>query len=186
MKTRSGRTASQQPNELYPFIDLLIEHGVTSYLELGARHGDTFFEVMTRLPRGSRGIAVDYPDGLWGSASSSVALLDCCDELSGMGYDIKLIFGKTDDVVGQVGQYDAVLIDADHTYDAVKRDFFNYGGCGIVAFHDIDGDGLFYCGEHEVGVPRLWRELKEKHKHVEFIAPSDDRRMGIGVLLRER
>src|SRR3546814_13631212 len=74
---RSTRTDTLFPyttlfrSELSSLIDLFRQHNVRSYLEIGARHGDSFFEVMRSLPFGSVGIAVDLPGGLWGVQSRS-------------------------------------------------------------------------------------------------------------------
>jgi hypothetical protein len=68
--TRSGRPPSQIEAELSGFIGLLQERNVRRYLEIGARHGDTFHEVMRSLPVGSVGVAVDLPGGLWGHVKS--------------------------------------------------------------------------------------------------------------------
>ena len=183
--TRSGRLASQQPAELASLIGLFRERGVRSYLEIGARHGDTFFDVMTSLPAGSVGVAVDMPNGPWGGNSKN-AMLECLCELSDLGYNVSAMFGDSSSLVPEVlarGPFDAVLIDGDHRYDGVKSDWHNYGDAPLVAFHDIDGEGL-ECGGLPVEVPRLWREIKAEHDTIEFIQPSDDRRMGIGVVIR--
>lgn len=177
--TKSGRLASQQPKELAAFIALLKERDVSSYLEIGARQGDTFFQVMQSLPQGSRGVAVDLPFGPWGGDSRRY-LETVIDDLT--GYDVHVVFGDSQEVVEQVnslGPFDAVLIDGDHRYESVKKDYQNYGDSPIVAFHDIAGDGL-YCGEYKMGVPEFWREIRTNY--IEFIDPSDDRPMGIGVM----
>lgn len=55
--------------------------------------------------------------------------------------------------------YDLVIIDGDHTYDAVKADYAAYGPLGrIVMFHDIAG--LRDCE----GVARLWEEISRTKK----------------------
>lgn len=79
---------------------------------------------------------------------------------------------------------DFLFIDGDHTYEGVKRDFELYSPLvsegGIVAFHDlIPRDGNY-------GVHLLWRELKPKFRHFEFIDKPDQKSMGIGVLFMER
>lgn len=186
--TRSGREASQQPLELERLIDILIEKRVASYLEIGARHGDTFYEVVRSLPKGSLCVAVDLPNGPWGSNWSMDCLIDCVEELQKQGYNAHYVLGdsRSPEVIELVkyqGRFDAVLIDGDHRYDGVNADFSNYGDGKIVAFHDIAGDGLV-CGENPVEVPKYWNEIKDKFKHEEIINPSDDRPMGIGVIYR--
>ena len=179
--TRSGRLASQQPRELARFIAILCEAGARSYLEVGARHGDTFFEIVRSLPVGSTAVAIDLPNGPWGG-NSRESLVSCIDELRGLGYNASAVFGDSR-LVSVDGNFDAVLIDGDHRYDGAKADWLRFGGAPIVAFHDIDGEGLD-CGGMPIEVPRLWRELKGQFRHEEIIAPDDDRRMGIGVIFR--
>lgn len=188
MLTRSGRKASQQPNELARFIDILSESEVSRYLEIGTRHGDTFFEVVKSLPKGSKAVAVDLPGGKWGKDSSRQAMIDCADELIAMGYEITLIFGDSTkpSLIAEIakhGPYDAVFIDGDHSYNGVKQDWLNYGTAPIVAFHDIDGEGV-YSGNLAVEVPKLWAEIKGDFKHESIIDCADGRRMGIGVIWR--
>ncbi len=188
LETRSGRTASQQPNELAALVDVLVKGGVTSYLEIGARHGDTFDHIVRKLPKVGFYVAVDLPNGLWGSDSSMDALIECVEALQADGYNAHYVLGDSSneeviELISSLGEFDAVLIDGDHRYHAVKRDYENYGDARIVAFHDIDGEGV-KLREHEIGVPQLWGELRDKHKSVEIIDPSDDRPMGIGVLFK--
>lgn len=183
--TRSGIKPSQHPEELAGLIALLQREGVKSYLEIGARQGDTFYEVMTHLPKGSKGVAVDLPNGPWGYDGTRTHLEDCIAALNEQGYECSALFGDSatlaiQTLVHKRGPYDAVLIDADHRYESVKRDFGNYQQ-RITALHDIDGDGLVYR-EQVIGVGRLWGEL-EGDKH-EFSIHDKQRPMGIGVLIR--
>lgn len=179
--TRSGREASQHPGELSALIGLFLEHGVTSYLEIGARHGDTFFRVMLSLPALSKGVAVDLPGGPWGSNWSRDCLEEAVEALRDMGRGARAVFGDSQDrftwnTVQDLGPYDAVLIDADHRYEAVKADFEAYKA-PITALHDINGHGLV-CGRYEMGVPEFWAEIRDQYPHREFI----ESQMGIGVV----
>lgn len=181
LATHSGRpAASQQPRELQRFLDILRQEGVTSYCEVGARHGDTFWIVMNSLPEGSKGYAIDLPWDVWGTDSLN-ALEHCVEDLTELGYDIDLFVGDSADA--PVPDVDAVLIDADHRYESVKRDWGRFGNAKIVAFHDIDGEGICFR-DMPIGVPRLWDEIKDDYRHEEIIDPSDHRRMGIGVIWR--
>jgi len=191
MKTFSGRKPSQNEQELTAFIDLLRERNVTSYLEIGARHGDTFFDVMCSLPPGSLGVAVDYPGALWGTKKSEHHLIKVCQELTNKGYVIARYFANsthpaTIKAVQSYGQFGAALIDGDHTYMGVKKDWVNYSPlASLVALHDIVGHE-----QHEkvygkaVEVPRFWDEIKPSlGEYVEFI--SEGSQMGIGVCLSQ-
>lgn len=186
LSTFSGRLASQQVGELSAFVDLMKSRNVRSYIEIGARHGDTFHHVMSSLPVGSLGVCVDLPNGPWGGNSKD-SLLSACDDLIGKGYQIHCYLGDSSVVAGQAlshGPFDAALIDADHRYEGVKRDWLTYGPhCDMVAFHDIDGEGLD-CGGMAVEVPILWQEIKQCYNHKEFIDCQDGRRMGIGVIIK--
>ena len=186
MKTRSGRRASQQEAELNRLLEVIKDAGVTRYLEIGTRHGDTFFEVVRAMPKGSKAVAVDLPGGNWGLDSSRDSMIGCADELISLGYDITLIFGDSTapdiiELVNKHGPYDAVFIDGDHRYEGVKQDWLNYGTAPIVAFHDIDGRGVT-SGDMPVEVPRLWDEIKQHHTHESVIHCDDGRRMGIGII----
>lgn len=190
LKTRSGRNASQDEFELRSLIALMQQRGVRSYLEIGARHGDTFYEVMTSLPVGSFGLAMDLPGGLWGTSKSLASLKEAKQELEAMGYRVVLSLGdsKLEDSIDTAmafSPYDAVLIDGDHLYEGVKADWLNYGSLGeMVAFHDIVGAGQAEkVHGNPVEVPRLWQEIKDSGVEVvEFIAPGS--KMGIGVVCK--
>lgn len=184
--TFSGMRAGQRPDEIGPFIDLLNEYSVRSYLEIGAREGDTFHKVVSALPQGSVGVAIDYPGAAWGYCDSREYLEAAVTDLVEKGYEASVIWGDSK-AAGTVqlamtrGPYDAILIDGDHTLEGVTADWKNYRSMGkIIAFHDIDGEGIENKG-FPVEVPALWREIKAKHKTIEFV--GEVRGMGIGVVL---
>ena len=189
LETRSGRRASQNAYELGAFIDMLRARQVTRYLEIGARHGDTFYDVMRALPVGSKGVALDLPGGMWGTDKSRASLEDACSDLRRRGYDVRCIFGDSRSagirqIVMVEGPYDAILIDGDHRYAGVKADWQNYAQFApLVAFHDIVGTGeKELVHGNPVEVPRLWAELKVEHEHVEFV--DEGSTMGIGCIFR--
>lgn len=187
LKTFSGRNASQNEFELRSFIALLQERGVTKYAEIGARHGDTFVEVMESLPAGSYGMALDLPGGLWGKSTTGTQLQKACQHLRQKGYQIDMLLGDSRDAdtieaVGAREPFGAILLDGDHTFKGVTADWVNYGWMApLVAFHDIVGEGEFEkVSGRFVEVPKLWAEIKAKRQTIEFIAPGS--KMGIGVV----
>lgn len=187
-RTFSGRRASQMAGEFSSFIKLLQSRNVRSYLEVGAREADSFHEVMINLPRGSRGVAVDLPGGLWGKDTTQKKLERAMEDLKRRGYVVSHWFGDstteaTRSIVRMRGPYDAALIDGSHTYEGVSKDWKYYGDIApLIAFHDIVGfDQADNVHGHPVEVPRLWEELKPNRNFVEYV--DDGSRMGIGVLL---
>lgn len=85
------------------------------------------------------------------------------------------------DKVKSLGHYDLIFIDANHTYEYVKKDFYNYkpflSKKGVIAFHDID------CPDWP-GINRFWNELKESQEYgqQEFVCRGFRLQYGIGML----
>jgi len=85
---------------------------------------------------------------------------------------------------------DILFIDGDHSYEGAMKDYLNYSPLvkegGLIVFHDIipDYHTRFgkQTGKYAGDVPILWNELKEKHKHHEFVDDKQQDGLGIGVL----
>ncbi len=188
MNTYSGHSVRQQSDEVNAFIKLLLAEDVRAYLEIGACHGDTFHAVMSALPKGSKGVAVDLPESTAkGKTGPRAALKATVADLNAKGYDASVIFGDSTSVgVQQLamvrGLYDAVLVDGKRHYEVVAKDWLAYGPMArIVAFHGVDADGqITKNGSMQVEVSRLWREIKSLYCNMEII--GHQRGMGIGVL----
>jgi protein-L-isoaspartate O-methyltransferase len=97
------------------------------------------------------------------------------------------IIGKSIDVTGKAyGKYDLVIIDGDHSYDAVKQDAKLYASMGkIVAYHDIAG--LRACE----GAAQYWKEISKTksgrmRKHHKECVADGDTRAGIGWVVNAR
>lgn len=185
----SGQHWPQTREEIDAFIALLVAEGVRSYLEIGCRYGDTFHAVGMALPEGSRLVAIDLPDAKNGRLNigrhprSADYLHRAARDLARNGRTARVILGSSQapdaiKMARELGPYDAVLIDGDHTPEGVRADWANYSPLGrIVALHDIFGDSSASRG------PRpLFKELKTTHRHV---AIGKGERRGFGVLWRE-
>jgi len=72
---------------------------------------------------------------------------------------------------------DFLFIDADHSYEGVKKDFTLYSNFvrkpGLIAFHDI---------LDECGVDKFWSEVSPHYRHMEIVEDYKQRCTGIGVL----
>ncbi|MDP9991970.1 hypothetical protein J2W28_000998 [Variovorax boronicumulans] len=187
LTTFSGRKASQNENELSGLIHMFKVEQVRSYLEIGAREGDTFYDIVSSLPVGSSALAVDLPGGMWGKSTTGRKLERAAAALRAKGYTVGVVLGDStaDKVIAAVrtcGPFEAALIDGDHRYAGAKADWENYGPMArLVAFHDIVGQGQREkVHGNEVEVPRLWSEIKATGAHwVEFV--DEGSLMGIGV-----
>ncbi len=178
------KSPSQRPRELDEFIGILCAHGVRSYLEIGARYGQTLEEVGEALPVPSVLVAVELPNELWGRADSWPELEAVAERLRGRGHEVHLVRANSQDprtaatVQGIRPTFDAVFIDADHRYIGCLTDWQLYGPLGhMVAFHDIAP-----APENKrIEVPQLWHRLKDQAKSLEIV-DAEHPGMGIGVL----
>jgi hypothetical protein len=178
----------QVRSEFTGFLTALAQLHVRSYLEVGAYQGGTFFRVMRSLPRGAFGATVD-DDSRSAMRGRAPPLSRVAARLRGLGYRVETVVGNSHDravveATRLLGPFDAVLIDADHRYEAAKQDWLDYGPMAtkVVAFHDIAVEHLYRSGR-AVEVRRLWREIAATGVPIrEFIAPGS--KMGIGLVLR--
>lgn len=182
-----GKKWPQRADELERFGQFVMAEGVRSYLEIGLQAGFTFRYIGGLLPRRSRVVGVDLDINNLASdlraAESALTLRK---------HKVRMLIGNSAapeivDQVRQLGPYDLVLIDGDHTMAGVCADWENYGPMGrIVAFHDIDADN--HPKRHPVNratfaVQKLWRELKPQFRNAEIIGRIKGG--GFGILWRE-
>ena len=179
----------QHPDELDGLIEIFQREGVKSYLEIGARYGGSFERIMTALPKGSRGVAVDFPGGPFGDENSPAILLAALRRLKAVGRDVSVIFGpssapEVEHRVKEKAPYDAIVIDADHSLEAVEEDFRLYLPMArILVLHDIAApQGVRSRDGRTVDVPLLWQKIKQHFRYEEII--TEGSLMGIGVIYR--
>ena len=182
---RFENNAAQVASEFAAYAGLLMRENVRSYLEIGSQYGASLWSAAKVLPKGSRLVSVDMPQ----NPQTSGSLGECVTELNKLGFDAHLYLadstiGHIIDQVSDWGPFDCVFIDGNHTLPGVTKDWQNYGPMArMVAFHDIVWDRPVRPGRLPIEVSHLWRELKKKYRHEEFIAPGSEK--GIGVLWRE-
>ena len=80
--------------------------------------------------------------------------------------------------------FDIVFIDADHSYDGLKRDFLSLGQHAnmLCGFHDINGTEYDHL---DGGTRRAWNDLKVSYREkasILEIAHMKEEWMGIGVI----
>lgn len=183
---------SQVESEIEGLIKILVDEKVTRFLEVGSRFGGSLWRIAKALPKGSIITSCDSGGGMGGNKpGAKESLVECIEHLRRDGYHAHLIIGDSqrEYAINEVMKrkpFDAAFIDADHEYRGVKKDWETYGPhARIVAFHDIGWKKpRDYNQAKSVEVPEFWAEVKQKHRHKEFIDYSTGKTMGIGVLWR--
>jgi len=118
------------------------------YAEIGSRSGGSLLYFGRLMPKNSKLIAIDLPNGPWGHVNSEISLKSIADTLNSEGYNVELIFGDSkskeieDKLVSSLNnqQIDILFIDGDHSLLGVASDINVYTKYvkkgGIVIFHD--------------------------------------------------
>ena len=118
------------------------------YVEIGSRYGGSLSYFGKLMPKNSKLIAIDLPNGPWGHANSEISLNGVAENLRADGYQVDLIFGNSkcketeDRLISSLNnqQIDILFIDGDHSLLGVASDINMYTKYvkqgGIVIFHD--------------------------------------------------
>ena len=181
--------AIQKVPELTRLIALVRARRPDAVLELGSFLGGTLAAWCKLAAPDAVLVSVDLPE-----ASETPATPDELQRLARPGQRLEVVRGDShaeetrreieSALAGR--EVDFLMIDGDHSYDGVRRDFELYGPLvrdgGLVAFHDIvPGTRI-----PNVGVHRFWSEIRDRYEHEEFVSPGRERGFGpwggIGVL----
>jgi predicted O-methyltransferase YrrM len=169
---RGGLELQQVPEEYAKLLLFFKGAKIGRYAELGIFHGGSFL------------VSAFF----CGQALRVAHGVDCGPRIPAIGErlaaltrlrplaQIEFFNERTDDFFKRPGlTYDCVFVDADHSYEAAKRDFENarrrIAPGGYIIMHDIACEP--YCKD----LIRLWREVKLPDS-LEFIASNT---CGIGV-----
>lgn len=161
-------------------------------IELGTRNGGTLALWTRCAPSVEQVVSVDLPGGIFGGGYPAVRIPLYQAFATGRPHTTVTLLRQDsqteatrDAVALALGNQpaDFVFIDADHREAGVRRDYTLYAPLvrhgGLIAFHDIRPDP-----EHpEVGVFKLWDELKASNPTaVEYVKEPYRGHYGIGVL----
>lgn len=178
----------QNDIEIARFAEIVRGSGAASYLEVGSKFGGSLWRVANEMPKGSRIVSVDLPNGTVAWEESRKSLESVIKELNRRGYDAKIIWGDSTaanviDQVAKLGPFECVFLDGNHTMPFVQKDWKNYCQTAkIVGFHDIGWRRPPTYGGVRIDVPEFWEEIKATHQHEEIRLDLKDN--GIGVLWR--
>ena len=180
--------ALQKVQELGPLARLVRQARPHTVLEIGSFLGGTLALWTKVAADDALLVSVDLP-GEYGSASVAdleslarrsqrVAVVRADSQLESTRDDVRRALGGR--------AVDFLMIDGDHSYDGVRRDFELYGPLvrdgGLVAFHDITP----HTERPDIQVDRFWAELRGRYESVEYVVPGREFGQGpwggIGVL----
>tara|TARA_R110001592_G_scaffold281222_1_gene548672 strand:+ start:1442 stop:2764 length:1323 start_codon:yes stop_codon:yes gene_type:complete len=158
----------QIPYEYVNMLDFLRNQKIESYLELGVGNGGSFFTNGLFIGKDCKIFkAVDsiaYADThIQQTEKKIMNKVNVLAELL-PGSEVNFYNKLTDDFFSANNDtFDCIFIDADHSYEGVKKDYDNALKCinkgGVLIFHDI--------GNTDTGVAELWSEIKGKASRVE-------------------
>ena len=155
----------QVRQELYDFLELLLNYNTKSILQVGLGHwGSTHFVLSLLLEKIT---TIEYDSEFIERYSAEI------------DNDFEtLIQGDSTIVHEEITElYDAVFIDGNHSYEYVKQDLENYWSKvkpgGIIALHDANFEGERY------GTPRV---LRESGLDWNFISHSKE--VGIAYIIK--
>jgi predicted O-methyltransferase YrrM len=181
----------QVTRELTSFIGKVAARSPRRVLEIGTARGGTLLLLCRFAADDATIVSVDLPFGRNGGGYPRWKQR-LYRRFAKAGQSLHLVRGNSHspDTLMQVqsifrgGPIDVIFIDADHSYEGAKADFFSYGTLaasdGMIALHDV----LPNSNDPSIDVNRFWRELEsDKSQRTELIAASVDQgHSGIGVV----
>jgi len=180
----------QIKNEILPLIEVLKTLNPKFILEIGTAAGGTLFLLSKIAATNSTILSVDLPGGKFGGELFPNWKIPLYKSFADKKKKIHIIRadshkGKTLIEIKNIlkgKKLDFLLIDGDHTYNGVKKDFEMYSSLmtkgGIIAFHDINPGPR----KNVDGVRKFWAELKSRHPYCEIIDENSQQGYGIGLI----
>jgi len=180
--------AMQKRYELMEMAKLIEAKKPKTIVEIGTANGETFSLLCQICPEDSTLISLDMPNSDFGNKYTTID----ASRLKAFAYrnqTVHCILGDSHleetkaNVINHIGDgIDILIVDADHTYEGVKKDFEMYSPLmnndGLIFFHDI----LFHPFNHGCEINLFWRQLKEQYDTQEFIDKDDINWGGIGLI----
>ncbi len=183
--------AFQAREEIIRLLELIERCRCQRLLEVGTARGGTLYLLCRAAVEDATIVSVDLPRGRFGGGYP-FWLEPVLRSFPGPDQNLILIKGDSGDpaIIRKIsdslqGPADFVLIDGDHSYGGVKRDFQNFKPLvregGLLAFHDIVPGSPDAVG----GVPDFWQEVKKTEAEtLEIVESWDQGGYGIGVVVK--
>jgi len=178
----------QVRSEILQLAKIVQELAPRHSLELGTNYGGTLLLLCRISPPGAKIISVDLPNGSFGGGYPR-RKIPLFRRFPKKGTQLHLIRGDSHsaearDRVLKIldgAALDYLFVDADHTYDGVRRDFEMYSPLvregGIVVFHDI----VTHRQGTECQVETFWNQIKKQYRHLEIVEPCSNGSVPVAI-----
>lgn len=182
---------AQVYDEILELLKILDNVKPKVMLEIGTANGGTLFLLSRVASKDATLISLDLPKGMFGGgypvwktplyksfalSSQKIYLIRGDSHSQSTLESAKSILNRK--------EVDFLFLDADHTYEGVKKDFEMYSPLvkngGIIAFHDIVPGPTENVG----GVPEFWQEIKSEYKYLEIVKGWNQGGYGIGLIYK--
>lgn len=179
----------QVKQEIQKLLSILAERNIVTMLEIGTARGGTLYLFAQVASSNARIISLDMPSGKFGGGYENFKI-PFYTNFAQKNQRIFLIRAdshspsslSTVKSILKEQKLDFLFIDANHTYESVKKDFQMYSSLvrkgGLIAFHDI----CKYPSETNCEVDKFWNEIKQTYRYQEIINNPNQRWAGVGVL----
>jgi hypothetical protein len=174
-----GLHIMQYPIQFNRYLIDLSKLKISSYLEVGVRHGGTFVTTVEYLNK-------FYPLNF----AVGIDIMPCPSIVEYQKINVRVEFvrlntqtDKFSEFLEKYPQFDLVLIDANHEENECRNEFMSVRHkANIVVFHDIDNIDF-------LGVKTVWSEVKSMNEYdcYEYTEqyPEIGPYMGIGMAIRK-
>ncbi|WP_337190544.1 class I SAM-dependent methyltransferase [Tsuneonella aeria] len=176
--------------EITELVRLVRARQPRSVLEIGTARGGTLFLLTESSAPGAHIVSLDLPGGRNGGGYPEWKA-EIYRKFPRGDRRLSLVRGDShlessrDAVAALAGQdgFDLIMIDADHSYDGVKRDFELYSPLlapgGMIVMHDILPNRF----DAEITVAPFWAEVQRRYPHTrELVEDRDQGVFGIGLV----
>jgi cephalosporin hydroxylase len=180
---------AQVRSEIAALLKLLQTEQPRNVLEIGTARGGTLFLLSRAASADANLGSIDLPGGEFGGGYDRI-WVPLLKSLPTERQTLKLMRADSHDsrtyeearrwLAGR--PLECLLVDGDHTFEGVRRDFFMYGALvrpgALIAIHDIVPGP-----EHRVGgVPKFWSLVKKVYETRELVDDWGQGGWGIGVV----